>query len=240
VNNVVYNLSGHAMHIGEGLASSAETQNIFNNNIFAFANLGMFVASDPWPTGCPSSPIKQVDVTYNVFYFDRLSTSSPPFFVIGGCSDSCGQAYNTFQNFQGNAYWRTDGAFAADSKAFQVLTTQGLNSNNSCKTGPLTSLYFSSTTAPDWQTGGTGVPVTMNEDLPPNATATYQPPFTGSGLSSDLPSDYTFPTGQSPPTPFVPANTNLTIADAHSSVTQVATVPATFPTYVYGSSVNKF
>ena len=84
------------------------------------------------------------------------------------------------------------------------------------------------------------MPVTMNEDLPPNATATYQPPFTGSGLSSDLPSDYTFPTGQSPPTPFVPANTNLTIADAHSSVTQVATVPATFPTYVYGSSVNKF
>jgi hypothetical protein len=239
-NNVVYNLSGHAMHIGEGLASSAETQNIFTNNIFAFANLGMFVESNPWPTGCPRSPIKQVDVTDNVFYFDRLSTSSPPFFVIEGCTDSCSQTYNTFQNFQGNAYWRTDGEFATDSKAFQVLTTQGLNSNNSCKTGPLTSLYFSSTAAPDWQTGGTGVPVTMNEDLPPNATASYQPPFTGSGLSGDLPSDYTFPAGQAPPTPFVPANTNITITSAHSSVPQVTTVPATFPTYVYGSALNKF
>ena len=239
-NNVVYNLSGHAIHIGEGLASSAEMQNIFNNNIFAFANLGMYVATEPWPNGCPASPIKQVDVTNNVFYFDRLSTSSPPFFVVGGCSDSCGYTYNTFQNFQGNSYWRTDGKFSTDSKAFQVLTTQGLNSNNSCKTGPLTSLYFSSATAANWQTGGSGVPVTMNEDLPPNATATYQPSFAGSGLSSDQPSAYTFPAGQAPPTPFVPGNTNLAITNAHSSVPQQATVPATFPTYTYGSSLNKF
>jgi hypothetical protein len=239
-NNVVYNLSGHAIHIGEGLASSTQTQNIFSNNIFAFANLGMFVETQPWPNGCPTSPIKQVDVTNNAFYFDRLSTSSPPFFVVGGCSDSCGHTYNTFQNFQGNSYWRTDGKFSIDSKAFEVLTTQGLNSNNTCKTGPLTSLYFSSATAANWQSGGTGVPVTMNEDLPPNATATYQPPFTGSGLSSDQPSAYAFPNGQAPPTPFVPGNTNLTIANAHSSVPQVPAVPATFPTYVYGSALNKF
>jgi hypothetical protein len=239
-NNVVYNLSGHAIHIGEGLASSAETQNIFNNNIFAFANLGMFVETQPWPNGCPASPIKQVDITNNVFYFDRLSTSSPPFSVVGGCSDSCGYSYNTYQNFQANSYWRTDGNFSADSKAFQVLTTQGLNSNNSCKTGPLTSLYFSSAAAANWQTGGTGVPVTMNEDLPPNATATYQPPFAGSGLSSDQPSAYAFPAGQAPPTLFAPGNTNLTITNAHSSVPQVATVPATFPAYTYGSSLNKF
>jgi hypothetical protein len=239
-NNIVYNLSGHAIDLSEGLASSTETRNTFNNNIFAFANLGMFIQEVPWPKGCPTSPIQQVDVTNNIFYFDRFSTSTPTFYVVEGCSDSCHQAYNTYQNFQGNTYWRTDGQFAADSSAFQVLTTQGLTSSNSCRTGPTTPLYFSSQTAPDWQAGGTGVPVAMNEDLQPNATATYQPPFTGTGLTSDPPSDYSLPTGQVPPTPFVLGNTNLTITNAHSSLSQLGSVPATFPTYVYGNALNKF
>jgi hypothetical protein len=80
----------------------------------------------------------------------------------------------------------------------------------------------------------------MNEDLQPNATATYQPPFTGTGLTSDPPSDYSLPTGQVPPTPFVLGNTNLTITNAHSSLSQLGSVPATFPTYVYGNALNKF
>jgi uncharacterized protein YjdB len=239
-NNVVYNLSGHGIAITAGLASAKETQNSFTNNIFAFANSGMFVEQNPWPTGCPTSPIKQVDVINNIFYFDRHSTSTPSFYVIQGCRDSCKQAYDTFQNFQGNSYWRTDGQFASDSAAFLVLTTQGLNSNNTCKAGPNTSLYFSSQTAPDWQAGGTGVPVAMNEDLPPSATASYQPPFSGSGLATDLPTDYLFPTGQTPPTAFVPSNTNLTVTNAHSSVPPVGTVPPTFPVYVYGSPQNRF
>ena len=240
MNNIVYNLSGHAVHIAEGLASSTETQNIFSNNIFAFANLGMFVQTLPWPSGCPTSPIKQVDVTNNMFYFDRMSTSSPSFSAIGGCTDSCGQAYNTYQNFQGNSYWRTDGQFAADKRAFQILTTQGLAAGNACRTSPTTLLYFSSQTSPSWQSGGSGVPVAMNEELNPNGTATYQPPFTGSGLTTDPPSDYFFATGQSPPTQFSPSNTNLTITNAHSSLPLLGAVPATFPTYVYGSSLNKF
>jgi hypothetical protein len=192
------------------------------------------------PNGCPASPIEQVAVTNNLFYFDRFSTSTPAFYVIQGCKNSCKQAYDTFQNFQGNSYWRTDGGVANDANAFQVLTTQGLNSNNSCKVSPVTSLYFASTTQPNWQTGGKGVPVTMNEDLSPNATASYQPPFTGSGLTTDLPSYYLFGDGQIPPTQFVPGNTNLTITNAHSSLPTPTAVPATFPTYVYGSPLNKF
>jgi hypothetical protein len=239
-NNVVYNLSGNAMHVSQGLASSKESPNSFNNNIFAFANSGMFFQATPWPNGCPSAPITQVNVTNNMMYFDRQSSSNPSFWVVQGCTDSCGQAYDTYQNFQGNSYWRTDGKFASISNAFQVLATQSLNSNNACKTSPVTSLYFSSATAPDWQTGGKGVPVAMNEDLPPSATASYQPPFTGSGLISDPPSAYSFAAGQAPPTPFITSNTNLTITNAHSSLPQLATVPATFPTYVYGSPLNKF
>jgi len=238
-NNVVYNLSAHAFAIA-AVASSTETQNTFNNNIFAFANQGMLFQASPWPKGCPSSPIKQVDVINNIFYFDRSSSSNPSFYVVQGCTDSCKHAYDTFQNFQGNIYWRTDGQFAADGKAFQVLTTQGLYSNNICKTGPNTQLYFSSQTAPNWQTGGAGVPVAMNEDLPPNTTASYAPPFAASGLMTDLPSAFSFPSGQLPPTLFVPGNTNQTITNAHSSLPQLEMVPATFPTYVYGSPLNKF
>ncbi len=239
-NNVVYNLSGFAISISDGLASSKETPNTFTNNIFAFANTGMFNQQTPWPNGCPSSPITQVDVTNNIFYFDRFSTSTPSFYVIQGCKDSCKQPYDTYQNFQGNSYWRTDGQFANNDNAFQVLTTQGLNSNNSCKIGPTTALYFTSQTAPDWQTGGQGVPVAMNEDLPPNATISYQPPFAASGLTTDSPSDYLFVNGQTPPTPFVTGNTNLTITNAHSSLPSIETVPPTFPTYKYGSPLNKF
>jgi uncharacterized protein YjdB len=239
-NNVVYNLSGYAIDISDGLASPKETPNTFTNNILAFANLGMFTQETPWPNGCPSSPITQVDVTNNLFYFDRFSTSIPSFYVIQGCKDSCKQAYNTYQNFQGNSYWRTDGQFANNDNAFQVLTTQGLNSNNSCRTGPTTALYFTSQTAPDWQTGGQGVPVAMNEDPSPNATVSYQPPFTASGLTTDLPSEYLFVSGEIPPTQFVTGNTNLTITNAHSSLPSIGTVPPTFPTYVYGSPLNKF
>jgi len=238
-NNVVFNLSGHAIHITGGLVSSTQSPNVFSNNVFAFANDGMFIQISPWPNGCPSSPILQVDVTNNIFYFDRFSTSTPAFYVLVGCKDSCKQAYDTYQNFQGNSYWRTDGGFANDNDAFQVLTTQGLGSGNSCKAGPTTSLYFASATKPNWQTGGTGVPVAMNEDLSPNATASYQPPFSGLGLITDLPADYLFGNGQNPPQ-FAPGNTNLTITNAHSSLSPVGTVPPTFPMYVYGSPLNKF
>jgi uncharacterized protein YjdB len=239
-NNVVYNLSGHGMSLTEGLASSAEKQNTFSNNIFAFANLGMFYQQTPWPAGCPGSPIKQVDVLNNIFYFDRTSASNPSFYVIQGCRDSCKQAYNTFQNFQGNIYWRTDGQFAADGGAFQVLTTQGLNSSNACKAGPYTSLIFSSLTAASWQSGGKGVPVAMNEDLSPNSTASYPPAFTGSGLITDAPSAYLLDPTQVLPTAFAPAATNATINTAHSSLSQPAAVPPTFPTYVYGATQSKF
>ncbi len=51
---------------------------------------------------------------------------------------------------------------------------------------------------------------------------------------------FSCPAGEVPPTLFVPANTNLTITNAHSSLSQLPTAPATFPVYVYGSPQNKF
>ena len=237
----MYNVSGHGIHLTEGLASSSETQNTFKNNIFAFANEGMFAQGTPWPNGCPASAILQVDVTNNIFYFDRTDTSTPSFLAVGGCSDTCGQAYNTYQNFQGNAYWRTDGGFAASSKAFQVLTTQGLKTDNTCRTSPVTRLYFSSPTAPNWQTGGTGVPVAMNEDPSP-ATASYNPGFPAQGLATDASTAYSFTVNHlgQPPTPFITGNTDDAITNAGSSLPAVGNVLPTFPNYAYGSAVNKF
>jgi len=78
------------------------------------------------------------------------------------------------------------------------------------------------------------------EDATPNPrTATYRPPFTGSGLSTDTPMAYFFGTHQGPP-PFVTGNTDATITNAGSSLPSVTTVPPTFPNYAYGNSANKF
>jgi hypothetical protein len=268
-NNVVYNLSGHGIHLTEGLGLSTETQNTFQNNIIAFANLGMFVQGTPWPSGCPTSPILQVDITDNIFFFDRnerttingvtYPASVPSFSVVGGCLDSCGQAYNTYQKFEGNAYWSTVLDFADDPNAFQVLQTQGLNpSDNACKTpgtsNPTIPMTFNQAPVScTWQQGAQGatctnsngvsgtLPVAIDEDATPSpGTATYQPPFTGSGLSTDTPMAYFFGTHQGPPTPFVTGNTDATITNAGSSLPAVTTVPPTFPNYAYGNSANKF
>jgi hypothetical protein len=257
-NNVVFNVSGHGIHLTEGLASSSETQNTFKNNIFAFANEGMFAQDTPWPNGCPTSPILQVDVTNNIFYFDRSETSSPAFSAVGGCLDSCGQAYNTYQNFQGNSYWSTVLDFATDPNAFQVLQTQGLNpTNNSCyapnRSHPSIPLTFDQPpTTCTWQQGAQGdtctnsngqsgtLPVAISEDAA--GTAAYNPGFPAQGLASDTPTAYSFSINHlsQPPTPFVTGNTDDAITNAGSSLPGVGNVPPTFPNYVYGSSVNKF
>lgn len=45
---------------------------------------------------------------------------APDFFVQGGCAYSGGFPYTQYQQWSSNLYWRTDGAFATDSKAFFV------------------------------------------------------------------------------------------------------------------------
>ena len=75
------------------------------------------------------------NITNNIFYFDLDDTAA--FLVIKGCAYACGASsvptakkgapdehrstsFTQFQNFQGNLYWRTDGGFSTDGKAFHV------------------------------------------------------------------------------------------------------------------------
>jgi len=79
-----------------------------------------------------------------------------------------------------------------------------------------------------WQHGmPSSTPVPMNEDL--GGTCSWDPRFGTSGN----PSDYVLAGG--PPTPFDPAFTNDTIANAGrtSGPHSLAAVPATFPTYTF-------
>jgi hypothetical protein len=55
--------------------------------------------------------------TNNLFNFDCSSVSSPAFYAQGGCTYSGGFAYTTYQEWNSNLHWRTDGAFAADPQA---------------------------------------------------------------------------------------------------------------------------
>jgi hypothetical protein len=234
------------------LASASETAHTFINNIIAFPLQAAFEQGQPWQTtGCPSSPVLQANITSNLFVFDRDASSTPEFYAVEGCSDTCGFPYTEYQNFQGNAYYRTDGGFATDSHAFRVSTTQGLNADNSCKAGPYTFLHFSSATLPNWQTGGTGVPVAMNEDLTPPGTASYNPAFpagstaigeTGNGLTgswTDLPRIYSFSNNLSgnaltgPSTGFLIGKTDDAIQKAGSSLPPLPAAPQTFPIYVF-------
>ena len=91
-----------------------------------------------------------------------------------------------------------------------------------------------------WQTGTTAsLPVDVTEDVN-GLIATTEPAFsaTSSGCTSKV-SNYCLsgnPTGM---TGFVYTQTNSTVTSAGSTLTAPATVPATFPTYIY-SIANSF
>jgi hypothetical protein len=229
-NNVVYNVSAHAIWISEGPAPG-QPPNTYRNNIFAYAREAMFNEGGPWPQGCGSDPTHQVDLTNNIFYFDRNDQSTPAFYVTNGCAYSCGANYNQFQSFQGNLYWRTDGKFATYPKGFHVVTSVPSDpagcSNPSNPAKAWTFLTFS-----QWQ-GGTppnGIPAAMDEDTA--GTVTVNPHFGSTGQ----PSDYLLSTNLVPG--FDYTKTNDTILHAgrnHPELSPMVPkmVPATLPTYTY-------
>ena len=81
-------------------------------------------------------------------YFDRTSSSNPPFRVQGGCSYPAGFPYPTYQSFNSNMYWSTVEAFAVDTKAFHVQVSPGTGANAPCSTDKTTWTFYSFT---GWQ-----------------------------------------------------------------------------------------
>jgi uncharacterized protein (TIGR03437 family) len=118
-NNLVYRVSGNAVYTPQGPAAPNEA-NTIRNNILAFGRESLVAINFPYPYGVPTAANENFAVTNNLFYFDRSSASTPKFWVQGGCLYSGGFPYTAFQQWNNNMFWRTDGGFASDAKAFAV------------------------------------------------------------------------------------------------------------------------
>ncbi len=225
-NNVVYRVSANAVFVYKAPANN-QPPNTFKNNIFAYGRKGMFEENITWPQNCGSSV--RVNLISNILYFDQSDRTG--FYAIKGCADSCGMAFNNFENFQRNLYWRTDGLFASDKNAFHVLTTTPPpDQANTCfePSNPTSAWTFFD--FPTWQNGHplvNGEHLAMNEDL--EGTVTVDPGFGNTGLPTD------FLLTRSPVAGFDYIQTNETIRHAGRTnpLIQPAIVPNTFPTYYY-------
>jgi len=225
-NNVVYRISQDSAFMTEGPANG-QPPNTFQNNIFAYARRAMFRENTAWPQNCGGST--RANLISNIMYFDQNDHTG--FYAIEGCADSCGTAFNQFQNFQRNLYWRTDGQFANYDRAFHVLTTTPPPDHaSSCSQPPDPNAHWTFFTFPTWQNGhprvdGRGLP--MNEDA--EGTVTVDPGFGNTGQATD------FLLSKSPVSGFDFMQTNSTIKTAGrtNSLIKPPQVLPTFPTYYF-------
>ena len=225
-NNVVYRVSASTVFIFEGPASGQPPNNL-KNNIFAYGRKAMFGEQIAWPQNCGSS--LRVNLISNILYFDQNDTTG--FYAIQGCADSCGMAFNNFENFQRNLYWRTDGQFSNYPRAFHILPNPPPpNQASSCFEPSDPKVDWTFFDFPTWQKGHPlvhGQHLPMNEDE--EGTVTVDPGFDNTGL----PSDYLL--SKSPVNGFDNNETNSTINNAGRTnpALTAPTVPPTFPTYYY-------
>jgi hypothetical protein len=107
-NNLVYRVSDAGINFS-GAPFAPNQQNTVKNNIFAFARLAMINNSNFFLSGSIPANADQVFVaTSNLMYFDRNSSSSPAFYVQGGCTYTGGFPYTAYQQWTSNLYWRTE------------------------------------------------------------------------------------------------------------------------------------
>jgi len=207
----VFRVTDSGAMISEGPAPG-HPGNVFRNNILATGGKSMIQFPAPWrPAGCDTKG-PRVTFAANIFQFDGKDTAA-----ISTCPYSCGQDFDKAQSFQGNLYWRGGGGFAADPKAFSVMTTAPGNAARCVAPVDPSALKFLSFS--QWQGAG------FNEDRA--GTATVDPKFGKSGK----PADYML--SKSPVAGFDVEKTNDTIRNAGRShaVIMPPKVAATFPSY---------
>jgi hypothetical protein len=225
-NNVVYHLSSGAMTMTEGPASG-QPANTFSNNIAAYARRAMWEEGNPWPENCTNN--LRANVTHNIFNFDQSEPSG--FQAISACSDSCGMPFNQFENFEGNLYWRTDGGFASDPNAFNVLTNPP-PPNEASQCDFVQNPNYDNYTFAQWQNSDpliNGVPIELQQDQ--GGTASVNPGFGNTGQPSD------FLLSQTPINGFNIQETNSTILTAgrNNPLISVPPVMGTLPSYTYSA-----
>jgi serine/threonine-protein kinase len=125
-NNLVYRVSGNAITFSGPRAGPGQASNV-KNNILAFARQSMLNAYDPYSFGTNPPLPMFFTASSNILYFDRAAADS--FFLQGGCTYA-GEGYMNYELWSSNIFWRTDGTFGTDAKAFHVQ--QGPSPTNIC------------------------------------------------------------------------------------------------------------
>ena len=218
-NNLVYRVSGNNIYTPQGPAAPNEA-NIIKNNILANGRSGMVGITDPYPYGVPAVANRAFELTNNLFYFDLSTSSSPKFYVQDGCTYSGGFSFTQFEQWNNNLYWRTDGSFATDSKAFHVQANAVATGGNApCSGLPAQWTFYSFA---GWQT-------TFAEDL---QSVVKNPGFNNPGYPND---DFTMPKG-SPFVGFVVFDYSQ--AGRSNAVIHPPAIPATFPTMYYNPATD--
>ena len=205
-NNLVYRVSGNAISFSGPRAGPGQSSTV-KNNILAFARQSMLNAYDPYSFGTTPPQPMFFTASSNILYFDRAAADS--FFAQGGCTYA-GEAYPNYEVWSSNVFWRTDGAFATDAKAFHVQQSQG--PTNICgNKGTWTNYTFAG-----WQA--------LGEDV---QSAVRNPGFNNPAYPAD---DFSLPKG-SPGFGFIVFDPNQ--AGRTSPVLQPPAVAATFPTKLF-------
>jgi uncharacterized protein (TIGR03437 family) len=217
-NNLVYRVSGAGVYTPHGPAAPNQA-NTVKNNILAYTRLAMVSLGFPYGNGVPSAIPQEFVVSSNLMYFDRNNSSVPKFFVQDGCTYSGGFPYVQFLQFNSNLYWRTDGAFAGDSKAFHVQPNPGSGPQAPC-TGNLNDDTFYTFSA--WQQ-------TVGEDA---QSVVQNPGFANPAYPAD---DYSLPKG-SPGVGFVVFDASQ--AGRSNAVIHPPAVAATFPTKLFNPATD--
>jgi uncharacterized protein (TIGR03437 family) len=217
-NNLVYRVSGSGLDFSGSRAGPNQSSTI-KNNIFAFARLSLINAADPYAQVAQFPAPMFFTASNNLFYFDRSSASSPAFYAQGGCAYNGGVAYTLFELWDRNLYWRTDGGFANDSKAFHVLPNP-VSPANICF-GDAARAAWINYPFTGWQK--------LGEDV---QSVVVDPGFKNPAYPAD---DYSLPNG-SPGVGFVPFDP--TQAGRTNPVIKPPAVPATFPTKTFSPATD--
>jgi len=217
-NNLVYRVSANPMFTPQGPAALNQASTI-KNNIFAFGRGGMVAITDPYTNGVPAAIPLVWNFTNNLLYFDRNSASTPKFFVEGGCIYAGGVVFTQFQFFNSNLYWRTDGTFASDSKAFALQPKPDSSGKSPCSQNTNNWTFY---TFAQWQQQ-------VGEDV---QSVVQNPGFTNPAYPAD---DYSLPKG-SPGVGFIPFDANL--AGRTNPVIKPPAVPATFATKAFNPATD--
>lgn len=216
-NNLVYRVSGNAMNFA-GAPTMPNEPTTIRNNIFAFARGSMINVSNPYSSGTVPASVEQIfTASNNLMYFDRNSSSTPTFYVQGGCTYSGGFAFTSWEDWNSNIYWRTDGGFASDPQAFHFQPDPA--TSNPCYFSQPSKYTFLTFAA--WQTTG--------EDV---QSAVQNPGFANPAYPAD---NYSLPKG-SPGAGFVVFDPGQ--AGRSDPIINPPAVPATFPAMTFNSSTD--